>query len=374
MKIKNIENALAKLCNRKYVLLTGNATTSLYLSIKSLKLPSKSEIMIPNSSCPHVPLSIYLAGHSPVFIDIDKKNFGLNLKEVKKNFSKKIKAIIAVHAYGKICHIQRLVNFCKKHKIFLIEDAALSLGLKIKNKASGSFGLASVISFGKGKVIDIGGGGALLTDDRMLYLRSKSLISRLSSKKKINDKMITQINDVHTKIYNNLFVKNKINLIKKKYRTEAIKKSSYFLYKFESKLLKKLDLSKKNLNKILRTRYKNINYISKKLHLIKKNFFNVPIQKKNEAPWRMNIFFYKEKNRNFVLKEMLKKKLKVSSWHPSLDIFFKDRTKSNTYPTSDKLSRSILNIWINHEINQSYLNDVCKNILEIKKTISLNKL
>ncbi len=88
----------------------------------------------------------------------------------------------------------------------------------------------------------------------------------------------------------------------------------------------------------------------------------------------MNIFFYKEKNRNFVLKEMLKKKLKVSSWHPSLDIFFKDRTKSNTYPTSDKLSRSILNIWINHEINQSYLNDVCKNILEIKKTISLNKL
>ena len=80
--------------------------------------------------------------------------------------------------------------------------------------------------------------------------------------------MINQINDVHTKIYNNLFVKNKINLIKKKYRTEAIKKSSYFLYKFESKLLKKLDLSQKNLNKILRKRYKNINYISKKLHLI----------------------------------------------------------------------------------------------------------
>ena len=369
MITQKAERALASLCERKYVLLTGNATTSLYISLKSLNLPLKSKIMIPNSSCPHVPLSIYLAGHRPFFVDIDRQNFGLSLDKVKKYFTKDIKAIIAVHAYGKLCHIKKLVNFCKKKNIPLIEDAALSLGLKVNQKPSGSFGLTSVLSFGKGKVLDIGGGGALLTDDIKFYLKAKNLTSKLHEKKKINDKIINYMNNNHTKIYNRMFVNNEFDMIKKKYKKQAIKMSSYLLYKFENKLLKKINLNKKNINKILSKRLENIKYMKKKLNLIKKNFFNIPAQNNQEAPWRMNIFFYKEKNRNFVLKEMLKKKLKVSSWHPSLDLFFKDRKKKNMYPISDKLSKSIFNIWINNEVNRSYLDKVCKNILTIKKQL-----
>ena len=177
------------------------------------------------------------------------------------------------------------------------------------------------------------------------------------------------MNNNHTKIYNRMFVNNEFDMIKKKYKKQAIKMSSYLLYKFENKLLKKINLNKKNINKILSKRLENIKYMKKKLNLIKKNFFNIPAQNNQEAPWRMNIFFYKEEDRNFVLKEMLKKKLKVSSWHPSLDLFFKDRKKKNMYPISDKLSKSIFNIWINNEVNRSYLDTVCKNILTIKKQL-----
>ena len=92
---------------------------------------------------------------------------------------------------------------------------------------------------------------------------------------------------------------------------------------------------------------------------------------KNEVPWRFNIFFYKEKHRNQVLKILLKKRIKVSSWHPSLDIFFKNRKKGDFYPISDKLSKTILNIWINHEASKSYLDKIYKNLLYVKKKINL---
>ena len=75
--------------------------------------------MIPNISCHHVPLSIFLAGHKPVLVDIDKSNFGLNLTNIKK-YNFKIKVILAIHSFGKICKIKQIENFCKK-KIHLIE-------------------------------------------------------------------------------------------------------------------------------------------------------------------------------------------------------------------------------------------------------------
>ena len=369
MTIQNAETALAKLCRRKYVLMTGNATTSLYLSLKSLDLPFKSKVMIPNSSCPHVPLSVYLAGHEPFFIDIDKRNFGLDLDCVKKFYTKNIKAIIAVHAYGKLCQIKKIFNFCKKKNIPLIEDSALSLGLETNKKTSVSSALVSVLSFGKGKVLDLGGGGALLTDNKSLYLKAQILIKNLNDKKKLNSTIIKKTNKNHTQIYNKFFINNKSNLIKNLYKKQAIKNANYFLYKFENKYLKKLDLKKKNIKNIIQDRYKKIKYISKKLNLIKNNFFRLSKIEKNEVPWRFNIFFYKEKHRNQVLKILLKKRIKVSSWHPSLDIFFKNRKKGDFYPISDKLSKTILNIWINNEVNRSYLDTVCKNILTIKKQL-----
>ncbi len=113
------ERDFSNLYNSKYCLLTGNATTALYLTIKSLKLKKNSKILLPNSACQHVPIAITLAGHKPSFIDVDPKNFGLNLSLIKKNYNKKIKAVIAIHAYGMQCDIKKISMFCKKKKNLL---------------------------------------------------------------------------------------------------------------------------------------------------------------------------------------------------------------------------------------------------------------
>ena len=182
MRMAEVTSALKKLSGRKYVLMTGNATTSLYLSLKSLELKPRSQIMIPNISCHHVPLSIFLSGHVPLLVDIDKSNFGLSLKNIKKNFNSNVKAILAIHSFGKICKIDQIENFCKRKNIHLIEDSALSLGTKSEKKPVGSFGISSVFSFGKGKVIDADGGGAIVTDDNVFFQRVKELYKKLKKK------------------------------------------------------------------------------------------------------------------------------------------------------------------------------------------------
>ena len=210
--------ALKKISGRKYVLMTGNATTSLYLALKSLNLKPKSNIMIPNISCHHVPLSVFLARHKPVLIDIDKSNFGLNLINIKKKYNSKIKVILAIHSFGKICKIKQIENFCKKKKIHLIEDSALSIGMMSENKPVGSFGISSVFSFGKGKVLDANGGGALVTDDYSFFKEAERLSKNLNNRSQKIKKKIRSIDENHTKIYNNFFIENKKSKIKKEYK------------------------------------------------------------------------------------------------------------------------------------------------------------
>ena len=108
------------------------------------------------------------------------------------------------------------------------------------------------------------------------------------------------------------------------------------------------------------------------IHFIFDYFFKIQKIKKSEAPWRANIFFQREKYRNIILKGLLKKKIKISSWYPSLDLFFQRRkTNLTRFPMSDKLGNKILNIWVNHEVNKSYLNKIYNYLKFYKNSLSI---
>ena len=94
---------------------------------------------------------------------------------LKKKINSKTKAIIATHIYGYPLEIDKIKSICKKNKIYLIEDAAEMLGNKFKNKYCGSFGDISTFSFYANKHITTGEGGMILTSDKTLYLKCKSL-------------------------------------------------------------------------------------------------------------------------------------------------------------------------------------------------------
>lgn len=143
------------------VQLVDSGTSGLFLALKELDLRSSGEVVLPSFVCKCVVNVIIAAGGRPVFADIDG-DFNVSPESVSKAITKNTKAVIAVHQYGRACRIDEIQKICQKHKLVLIEDSAIPIGLKFKDKYVGSFGDYAVYSFNIGKTIVAFGGGVFI--------------------------------------------------------------------------------------------------------------------------------------------------------------------------------------------------------------------
>jgi dTDP-4-amino-4,6-dideoxygalactose transaminase len=94
---------------------------------------------------------------------------------INNTTGKKIKACIPMHTYGHPCKIDEIKEICKEYKIFLIEDAAESVGSLFKERHTGTIGRIGTLSFNGNKIITAGGGGCIITNDEILARKAKHL-------------------------------------------------------------------------------------------------------------------------------------------------------------------------------------------------------
>ncbi len=351
---QNLENYLCNFHNKKYVNIVGNGTTALYLAIKSFDRKIKY-VGIPNNSCIHLPIAVKLARCIPIFLDIEKNGYGVNLDSLKKS---KIDCFINVHAYGKPSKIEIIKKICIKKKIFLIEDLAVAQGAYFKKKPLGSFGQVSILSFGKGKVVDAGIGGALLTNNLNTYEKSRKLSSKFGLVNNTNIRNINYVNNIHTKFYNDYFLQNK-NVNFMKFKKVINLKSKFFLFNISQKHINNIYKKCKQLNSLIQIRKKNFSDLRNKIVALKKKNVIIPKMVKGEVPWRLNIFFKDFYKRDYLLKALLEEKINVSSWYSGLDLFF---YKNLNLKNSDLHSKSILNLWINNKCDKAYQKKIIKFI------------
>jgi dTDP-4-amino-4,6-dideoxygalactose transaminase len=99
-------------------------------------------------------------------IDVDKKLPNINLLNIKNNISKKTKAIIFVHFHGRMRFIEEISEFCKKKKIFLIEDSCKAILCKKNGKMAGTYGNFGCFSTGMISLINSGFGGFIVLNDK----------------------------------------------------------------------------------------------------------------------------------------------------------------------------------------------------------------
>lgn len=154
--------------NSKNFLFADGGRTSLYLLLKSLKLPSQSEVLIQGFSCVVLPNSIWQAGCKPVLCDIEDVSFNIDPKKIEQKITPKTRVLILQYSFGLIPpNLDKILEICKRYKLILIEDAAHSLGAKVKingqNFWVGSLGHAAIFSFGRDKIVSstIGGVGVI---------------------------------------------------------------------------------------------------------------------------------------------------------------------------------------------------------------------
>lgn len=173
--VKRFESDFSKYIGRDYAVSVSNGTAAIDIAIAALNLKEGDEIIMPDFtiiSCIH---QIIRAKIKPVLIDCDRRNFNMNVHDIESKITKNTKAIMVVHIYGLPVDMHEVLKIAKKYNLKIIEDAAEVHGQKYYDRNCGTFGDISTFSFYPNKHITTGEGGMVLTDDRELYERLKSL-------------------------------------------------------------------------------------------------------------------------------------------------------------------------------------------------------
>lgn len=137
--------------------------------LKERRLKPGDEVITLAATFPTTLAPIVQNGLIPVFIDVDPKTGNADLDKMPLALSKKTKAVFLPHTLGLPFQADRVKAFCKKHRLWFIEDNCDALGTGYKNKLTGSYGHLSTYSFYPAHHITMGEGGAVTTDNPVLY-------------------------------------------------------------------------------------------------------------------------------------------------------------------------------------------------------------
>ncbi len=168
-KTKEFEEIIAGYVGAKYAVVVSNGTVSLTAALMALGVGRDNEVIVPDYTMIASANAVVLAGAKPILVDIKKEDLSLDLDLVQKAITSKTKGLILVSINGRCPRVEEFVDFCRKEKLFLIEDAAQSLGSRYKGRHLGTFGDAGSFSFSMPKIITTGQGGAVVTDNEEIY-------------------------------------------------------------------------------------------------------------------------------------------------------------------------------------------------------------
>ena len=199
--VDDFEKAVAKYTNSAYAIATVNGTSALHIALILAGVRNGDEVITQSLTFVATCNAIRYCNADPIFVDVSKETLGLSEQSMKsfleenceirddgfcwnKNTNKIVRACVPMHTYGFPAELDSINNLCKHYNINLVEDAAESLGSIYKDQHTGTVGKISAISFNGNKIITTGGGGMLLTNDKILAERAKHITTTSKVKHK----------------------------------------------------------------------------------------------------------------------------------------------------------------------------------------------
>lgn len=170
-QVGHFEEELAAYLEVNHVIGCANGTDALMLALMALDLEPGDEVITTPFSFISTIEVVRLLGLVPVLADIKKDTFNIDPAEIERNITDRTRAIIPVHLFGQSAHMSSILQMARKHKLYVIEDAAQSLGADYifpngRKSKTGSLGDIGCTSFFPSKNLGCyGDGGALFTND-----------------------------------------------------------------------------------------------------------------------------------------------------------------------------------------------------------------
>ncbi|MGE5389740.1 MAG: DegT/DnrJ/EryC1/StrS family aminotransferase [Deltaproteobacteria bacterium] len=173
---RRFENMIAAYTGSRFCSAVCNGTASLVIALLACGIGQGDEVIVPDYTMVATPNSAELINARAVFIDIEEDTLCMDFEEMKGAVTEKTRAVILVSINGRYpSRVNEIVEFCRDNRIFLIEDAAQSLGSRYQGRHVGTFGDIGCFSFSTPKIITTGQGGALITDNEELFNKIKMI-------------------------------------------------------------------------------------------------------------------------------------------------------------------------------------------------------
>ena len=177
-KCEEFEKLFSKKLNVPFSLTTSSCTASLHMALLALDIKEGDEVLVPSLTFSATSNVIKYTGAKPIFCDIvSNSNLTIDPNEIKRKITKKTKLIIVMHYAGFPCEMDNILSIAKKHKLFILEDAAHAPLSEYNGQKLGTIGDIGTFSFFSNKNIAMGEGGMVVTKNEKLYEKLKLLRS-----------------------------------------------------------------------------------------------------------------------------------------------------------------------------------------------------
>lgn len=174
--VNRFEDSIKNYTASQNALATTSGTAAIHLALRVLGIKEGDDVLASSFTFIGSINAILYQGANPVFIDSEKETWNLCPKLLNKYLcecNKKPKALIVTHLYGQCADIEKIADICNLHGVYLIEDAAESLGCTVNGKHTGTFGDFGIYSFNGNKILTTSGGGMLVSQNKEWIEKAK---------------------------------------------------------------------------------------------------------------------------------------------------------------------------------------------------------
>jgi len=334
--LKKFEYNFVKKYKSKYGVAVGSGTDAILISLMSINIKNGDEVITASNTAIPTISAIVNSGARPVLVDI-KDDYLIDTDKIEKKITKKTKAIIPVHLYGKSCDMDKIIKISNKYKLSIIEDCAQSQGAKFNNKFVGTIGSLGCFSFYPTKILGgYGDGGFILTNNYKLYSKIKKIrfygIDTFDKKNKFYNKYYSNINGLNSRL-------DEIN----------------------SKIL---DFKLSKINSFISKRRKIANVYDREL---KNTGLKLPIITKNKFDV-YHLYTVYHRKRDLIIKKLLKENVQTRVIYPIPIHKMKAYSKffmNEIYNISETKSKGIFSLPLYPELSIKEVKIVCKKLKKI---------
>lgn len=173
--VRQFEEMFSAFTKAPFSIATSSCTAALHIAVTALGLKPGDEVIVPAFTWVSTPNVVEYMGAKPLFCDIELRTFNIDTNQIESLITSRTVGIIPVHLFGLCTDMDRILEIAKRHRLWVVEDAACAFGAWYRDRHAGTFGQMGCFSFHPRKSITTGEGGMITTSQPEIDRLSRAL-------------------------------------------------------------------------------------------------------------------------------------------------------------------------------------------------------